>query len=472
LNIYLYQNNYNYVFRRVLGKWIIMAKYDSNKKKEILDRMDRIPIWAFPASFIAIIGLGYFFAFFDIADIGFAMPAIAVQFHLTGSESLFVALAVGLIGYIIGSYTIGRLADKHGRLKTLLLTMVLIAIGSFGDALATGIITLSIWRFVTGMGVGADLNLVSTYIGELSPSGKRGRMSVMTFLIGIVGQAITPFVALALVPNFVIGWRLLFVIGGIIAAIAVVVMSQLVESPRWLVENGRYEEAESIVSRMEQFVKMKGIKLKKSATAVMKNVKQKVSLSKNEYRSRLALFVSIWFFWYIGNYGFLGDAATLLSTHSITIANSILFLAVGAIGYPVGALIMLLLADKFERKWLILSCTLIWFAGMALIGSLASSGIIMLGSFLASFSLGLFLQIAYTFTAESYPTKSRASGFALSDGIGHMGGVIGALALPILVMQFGFAFGFVAIGTTGLIAGFLALAGPTASGRSLEQISG
>ena len=108
-----------------------------NKGTEILSRMNRIPIWAFPGFFIVIIGLGYFFTFFDITNIGFAMPAIASQFDLTGSESLFVALAVGLIGYIVGSYVIGRLADRYGRFNTMLLTMILIAIGSFGDAAAT-----------------------------------------------------------------------------------------------------------------------------------------------------------------------------------------------------------------------------------------------------------------------------------------------------------------------------------------------
>jgi MFS family permease len=443
----------------------------SNKGKEILDRMDRLPIWAFPTSFIAIIGLGYFFTFFDISNIGFAMPAIALQFHLTGSESLFVALAVGLIGYIVGSYIIGRLADRYGRLKTMLLTMILIAIGSFGDALSTGIITLSLWRFLTGMGVGADLNLVSTYIGELSPPGKRGRLSVLTFLIGIAGQAITPFIALALVPAFVIGWRLLFVIGGVIAGIAIAVRFQLTESPRWLVANGRYDEAERIVSRMEAFVRKKGIRIRRSTSSALKNVKE-FSLSKGAYRSRLAVFVAMWFFWYIGNYGFLGDAATLLSTHSITVANSILFLAVGAVGYPIGAMIMLMLADRFERKWLILACTVIWLAGMALIGSLANSTAIMAGAFLASLSLGLYLQVAYTFTAESYPTKWRAYGFALSDGIGHIGGALGALCLPPLVAHLGFAYGFVMIGITGLISGLIALAGPSASRRTLEQISG
>lgn len=446
----------------------------SRRAAEIIGRLDRIPTWGFPASFIAIIGMGYFFTFFDITDIGFAMPAIATQFNLTGSESLFIALAIGLIGYVFGSYIIGTLADRYGRFRLMIITMILIAIGSFGDALATGVFTLSIWRFITGMGVGADLNLVSTYIGELAPPSKRGSISVLTFLIGIAGQAVTPFVALALVPNLAAGWRLLFSIGGIIAVIAILLRSRLPESPRWLVLHGRLDQAGRIVSEMERFAVKKGAKLLRPRPARLdlssKNFPT-AYLFKRKYAGRLAIFISMWFFWYIGNYGFLGDAATLLSTQNITIGSSILFLAVGALGYPAGALVMIRIADMFERKKLILSATIVWLIGMALIGSLANNVVIVVGAFLASFSLGLYLQVAYTFTAESYPTRARSSGFALSDGIGHVGGAVGALALPLVVASIGFTYGFIAIGITGLVAGIIAMAGPEASKLSLEQVS-
>lgn len=446
----------------------------SSKVNEILARMDRIPVWAFPSSFLLIIGTGYFFTFFDITDIGFAMPAIATQFSLTGSESLFVALAVGLIGYIVGSYLIGTLADRYGRLKIMLLTMALTAIGSFGDATATGIVTLSIWRFVTGMGVGADLNLVSTYIGELSPPNKRGSISVLTFLIGIVGQAVTPFVALAIVPTYVIGWRLLFVIGGVIAVIALAVRFKLPESPRWLAQQGRINEAESIVSEMERVARSKNVELAEP------NVQQAIIeksrfptrfLFKRPYSLRLVMLVLMWFFWYIGNYGFLGDSATLLNNHGVAVANSIEYLAVGAIGYPIGAILMLVLADRVERKFLILGATVTWLVGMAAFGSLASNLVITVGTFLGSLALGLYLQVAYTFTAESYPTRARSSGFALSDGLGHLGGAFGALFLPILVAGYTFQLGFLTIGITGLIAGIIAVIGPSVTNRSLENIS-
>jgi MFS family permease len=183
------------------------------------------------------------------------------------------------------------------------------------------------------------------------------------------------------------------------------------------------------------------------------------------------MLLCMWFMWYIGNYGFLGDAATLFSAHGQPIGSSILFLGIGAIGYPVGAVLMAFLADRVERKLLIFGSTVVWLAGMLVVGTLASKGVLILGSFLASLALGLFLQVAYTYTAENFPTRARASGFALSDGLGHGGGALGALVLPTVVASASFFVGFAGIGVTGVIAGLIALLGPRVSGRRLEQVS-
>lgn len=440
---------------------------------ELLARLDRIPRWALPKRYLVIIGIGYFFTFYDITDIGFAMPSINDQFHLSGSESLFLALSIGLIGYIVGSLVIGTLADSYGRFRMLILTIALTAIGSFGDAGAQGLVMLIVFRFITGVGVGADLNLVSTYLGELSPAARRGRISVYTFLVGIIGQAVTPFVALALVPNYAIGWRMLFVIGGVIAAIGLAVRFVLPESPRWEVLHGRDDAAEVTVSRMETYCREHGIPLPEpqpSEISTQRGVPVRF-LFHQPYAGRLAVFIPMWFLWYIGNYGFLGDAPDLINAHGAALGGSILFLAIGSIGYPVGAALMIGLVDRVERRLLILGATIIWLVGMLLIGWFASDAVIYVGAFLASLALGSYLQVAYTFTAESFPTRARATGFAFSDGIGHAGGALGALVLPIVVSSFSFFVGFAAIGVTGLLAGLIALAGPAVTGRRLEHVS-
>ncbi len=440
----------------------------------ILARQDRIPVWALPYSYLVIIGVGYFFTFYDIADIGYGMPAIAKQFGLSGSTSTFVALSIGLIGYAVGSILIGSLSDRFGRYRILLLTIGLTAAGSFLDATATGVVTLSLWRFVTGMGVGADLNLVSTYVGELAPASQRGRISNLTFLVGILGQAVTPFVALALVPNLTYGWRLLFVIGGVIATVGLVGRFELPESPRWLALHGRTDEADAIVARMEDTARSRGVQLPDPEVDDVPIAVDRLparSLLRAPFARRLAVLVPMWFLWYIGNYGFLGDSATLLSAQGHDIASSILYLGVGGLGYPVGALVMAAVADRYERKYLMFASSVVWLGGMLLVGTLANEGVLVLGAFLAALGLGMWLQVAYTYTAENFPTRARATGFAVSDGVGHAGGAVGGLALPHLVAGTSFFTGFAGIGVTGLAAGVVALFGPRSSGQRLEKLS-
>jgi len=104
---------------------------------------------------------------------------------------------------------------------------------------------------------------------------------------------------------------------------------------------------------------------------------------------------------------------------------------------------------------------------MLLIGTLADGVIVTIGSFLASLAPWSHLQVVDTFTAETFPTRLRARGFALVDGGGHLGGAVGALLLSTLVIGTSFFVGFAVIGMAGLVA----LGGPETNGRSLEKVS-
>jgi MFS family permease len=450
----------------------VTAQQQANARvAQILARQDRIDVWALPWRYLAIIGTGYFFTFYDISDIGFGLPQIQTQFGLTGNESTFLALSIGLIGYAVGSLLIGWLADRLGRFRMLIVTIMLTAIGSFGDAASQSLAMLVAFRFITGMGVGADLNLVSTYIGELAPARLRGRISVLTFLVGILGQAVTPLIALALIPSLHDGWRWLFIIGGVIAVIALVARLELPESPRWLALHGRADEAEELVSAMEHRATERGSTLVDPDPAEVdtRSGFPFAELLRPPYVTRVVVFLAMWFFWYIGNYGFLGDAATLFKAQGFTAGTT--YLAIGAAGYPLGALVMIYGVDRYERKLLLPSSAFVWLLGMVLIGSASSETVVIIGAFLASTALGMFLQAGYTYTAESFPTRARASGFALCDGLGHGGGALGGLLLPTIVSDLSFFAGFAIIGATGMLAGLIALAGPTVSNLSLERIS-
>jgi MFS family permease len=294
---------------------------------------------------------------------------------------------------------------------------------------------------------------------------------VGTFLVGIIGQAVTPFVALALIPSLHNGWRWLFIIGGAIAVIALIARFELPESPRWLALHGRLDEADELVGQMEERAVARGQTLREPEPSEVdtRTGMPFAELLRAPYVRRVAVFLVMWFFWYIGNYGFLGDAPDLFKSEGLSAGT--LYLATGAIGYPVGALVMIAGIDRYERKWLLLGSSCVWLVGMVLIGTATSEAVVIIGAFLASTALGMFLQAGYTYTAESFPTRARTTGFALCDGIGHGGGALGGLLLPSVVSSLSFFAGFTIIGVTGLLAGAVALLGPAASGLALERIS-
>jgi MFS transporter, putative metabolite:H+ symporter len=88
--------------------------------------------------------------------------------------------------------------------------------------------------------------------------------------------------------------------------------------------------------------------------------------------------------------------------------------------------------------------------------------------FIASTTIGLLVPMLYTYTAEHFPTAARATGVALSDGLGHVGGALAPLIVLGANSTWGFSSAFLVMAITGVVAGGLILFGITATGRSLE----
>ena len=95
----------------------------------IVGRLDRLPHWPYGRALLWIVGAGYFFGFFDVVNIGFALPVISKQFHVTAAVAA-TAISIGLVGYIIGSYLNSTVSDLYGRKLGLTLSVSLFTIGS------------------------------------------------------------------------------------------------------------------------------------------------------------------------------------------------------------------------------------------------------------------------------------------------------------------------------------------------------
>ena len=422
----------------------------------LLARLDRIPVWPYRRSVLAIVGAGFFFAFFDIVTIGFALPVISEQFEVS-PEAASWAITSGLIGYILGSFLDSRIGDRYGRRVSLFLSVAAFSLGSLLSATSPSLDWLVFWRFVAGMGIGAEIALVTTYMAEVSPAPLRGRYTGWTIVAAFAGFAMVPVLALMVVPHYAWGWRALFVVGALGGVLIGFMRRGLPDSIHWLVGEGRLAEAEATLEAAERQAEARmGRSLDLPGPApVPASSTEETGLGaflKPPLLGRLSLLGGIWFIYYVGNYGWLTLAPELFSKHGFSLQQSIGSLAITGLGFVGGALAAVFTSDRIDRRRSAAALAVVWALTLAGIGFYASAWTIPVLGLVASFTIGFFIPVLYTITGENFPTRVRATGVALSDGVGHLGGAFcGQIILGVDAL-YGFQGAFLAMAATGLVA--------------------
>ncbi len=437
-----------------------------------LARLDRIPVWPYERKLLWVVGAGYFFAFFDIVTISFAAPVIATQFHVSKS-TVTLSVTSSLVGYVIGAFGDATIADKWGRRLSLGLSVAVFSLGTVLAAVSTNVTELIIFRFISGLGIGAEIATVTTYIGELSPAPLRGRYTSWATTAAYAGFAVVPFVARGLVPNFADGWRILFLIGALGGVTILFMRRNLPHSPRWLMTQGRVDEAEEVVAEAEESARetMDQEELPRPQSvpdeAKAERFPVRALLAPTMIR-RVALFIGIWFVYYVGNYGWLTLAPTLFVDKGYSLADSTTYLIVSGLGFLLGAFATTRFSDRLERKFAAAAVAVVWAGSLLVIGLFVSPTIIIIFGFIASTTIGLLVPMLYTYTAEHFSTNARATGVALTDGLGHIGGALAPLIVLGANSAWGFSGAFVVMAISGVAAGALILFGIRTTGQSLE----
>ena len=145
-----------------------------------------------PFLFIGIIGVGFLFAFYDVFDINvsFIQSCVALKPGCTPANAitaLRVPVVLNLAGYVVGALVLAPISDRIGRRNMLMITMLITGAGSLYNALAPDYTNFVLARVLTGIGVGADLAIVNTYVGEVAPRRNRARWISMIFIMSSVG---------------------------------------------------------------------------------------------------------------------------------------------------------------------------------------------------------------------------------------------------------------------------------------------
>ena len=174
-----------------------------------------------------------------------------MYFDLTvGSFWEGFAVGASMLGTFVGNFFAGTVSDKLGRKKALLLAAILFSFLTIGSGLATEYSVFLITRFIGGLGIGISLLVVPLYISEFAPSKQRGFLvsfNQLNINIGFLLAFVSNFVVDGMIDDPEMKWRFMLGVGVIFPIIYFILMLFVPESPRWLMQKGREEEAKQVM---------------------------------------------------------------------------------------------------------------------------------------------------------------------------------------------------------------------------------
>jgi putative MFS transporter len=419
-------------------------------------RLERLPLGRPHFRLLWLLGLGWALDAMDVGLISFTLPALAREFGLGPKEAGLLG-SVGLLGMLLGAAFGGRLADRFGRRTVVGYSLFLAGVGSLLTALVPGLSWVFLFRFLTGLGLGAELPVAASLMGEFSPKAHRGRMVVLLEAFWALGWLMAALLGYLLVPS--LGWRAAFLAGALPALYAAYLRPSLPESPRWLLAQGRKEEAEALVAAWERAFSGP---LPEPVPSPLPRPLPYVALFRPPLLRRTLFLALAWFALNAGYYGAFIWLPSLLVAQGYGLVRSLEYVLLITLAQIPGYLTAAFLVERWGRRPVLVGfLTLSALFAYLLSRAQGPSQVLLFGSLLSFFNLGAWGAI-YAYTPELFPTSLRGSGAGFAAAVGRVGGILAPYATGALLPALGPG------GVLALHGGLLLLAGFMAYGVGLE----
>ncbi len=457
-----------------------------NSAATLAARLDRLPgtrrIW----TMVILLSLGGCFEYFDLFLTGYIAPGLVRSHIFTtttagffGNNGIASFVAAFFIGLFIGTLAFGFVADRFGRRSIFTASLIWYSLCTLVMAFQQDAESINLWRLLSGIGIGVELVTIDTYISELMPKHLRGRAFVINAAIQFSILPIAAALAWWLVPQSPFGfdgWRWLVIIGAVGAVAVWFIRRPLPESPRWLAQRGRLAEAERIVAQLEAEVPRSALQpvLDRQASSAAPEAKGSLAeIWQPRYLARTIMLILFNVFQAVGYYGFANWVPTFLMHHGITVTHSLEYTFLIAIAAPFAPLFFFGLADRVERKLLVMiSAAAVAVFGLCF-GEARSPAAVVGFGVLVTMANNVLSFAFHSYQAELYPTRIRAVAIGFVYSWSRLSVIFMAFVIAFTLRNFGVSGVFLLIaGSMAVVIAATGLLGPKTGNRSLEEIAG
>jgi putative MFS transporter len=434
-------------------------------------RLDRLPLGRFHRRLLMLVALGMFFDSFDNAMMASVLAALVAHGDSTVALNARY-ISVSFLGLTIGAAAAGVMGDHIGRRFAYQFNLLLFGGMCLVSAIAPSMSWLIAIRCIMGIGLGAEYVAGYSMITEFIPPASRGRCIAIVNVISSSGGFAVNQVGLLVIP--LLGWRAMFVIGGLGALFVWWLRKRLPESPRWLEARGRVGEAERVLEAIEAEAAAEGALAPVLSLQPQDGRQVRISVLFTRpviRRTLLAIGTNVVVL--VCSYSFTSWIPTFFVKQGFSVTRSLAFNAAMSAGAVAGPLLGFWLADRIGRRKGLVSVA----GAGAVIGAIYP----FLGSLpaivLCGFLLVAVMNLAITFglacyTPELFPTEYRFRG----SGIAQMMGRGGLIITPYLVVPLFATWGvggvvLVLSGLYLMLAISIALFGIETNQKSLEALA-
>src|SRR3954464_13521629 len=431
------------------------------------ERLDRLPLTREHGRLVVGSGRGWGRDAMDVGLISFVMAALAVQWELSPTELSWIG-SIGFAGVALGATVGGLLADRFGRRQVFALTLLIFGLATGAAALSWSVGALLVFRFLIGLGLGAELPVASTLVSEFAPARVRGRLVVLLEAFWAVGWTLSALIGYFVVPRSDDGWRGALGAGAVPPPYRVVVRRGLPESVRFLELRGRVDEAEAAVRRFELAAGVAPVPSPPPGPTTPSPGPRALWAVGTRIRT-----AALWVVWFSLNFAYYGAfiwLPTLLVADGFSLVRSFGYTLVITLAQLPGYAAAAYLVERWGRRPML---------GVFLLGSAVGAGlfaaadaestVLATGMVLSFFNLGAWGAL-YAVTPEVYPTALRATGAGAAAGFGRLASIAAPLCVPPLLDAGGTGPVFATFAAFFVLGGLATWWLPERRGQSLEDV--